>query len=572
MSAHGPPLNNSVVDDVVVGFYEIMSRFAPGCGTCSVPRRKAPGHIRHSSCPPFQPSSPSAASRPQRSGSAVTVLPAHLDKCCNLTRGGGSCETVAPLSPRSAMTPYGPAPPGGSNLRTCGSRCEAPPTLSTPYGPVPPGSEPNKQRAASADDRWRSSNAAADLVDQHLQHFLNRHPTLAERHRVLRKARGVYLVDGREIAIELDYSAELAGGQGCLMVQDGPMRQPFRDYVERKDGSAVYNTKNLKWSNLEGTSKDTRMTFRDTDDRYSRLDAMKVAKEQAYFREKAAEYAKAGHSVPTDLWQKYEKTMEIKLGRQRGSNSCHKGKSSAAGQQPSQQRSARNHQSPGDVDATPPPKTLKETRSSSTGPKSSEANIFSTGPKPTEVSLFKGFGALPQAPEQNLFGPLQPLSESSLFGTLPPATGFREMKQPPEQKNLFGTSPHTSEPKLFGTMPQPSEQKNLFGVLPVVLPLASEKNLFGALPHAAFSESERSMFSTMKQPTDQNHVFGALPQAPEQSLSRHCGTLPQHSEQNKFGSLPQAPTSNLFGNVPNFMEEAKARMSSWPQPAFLGGA
>merc|ERR1719436_1622178 len=46
---------------------------------------------------------------------------------------------------------------------------------------------------------------------------------------------------------------------------------------------------------------------------YSRLEAMKVAKEQALVREKAANYVKDGREVPQDLMMKYKKTIQQKL-------------------------------------------------------------------------------------------------------------------------------------------------------------------------------------------------------------------------------------------------------------------
>jgi len=65
------------------------------------------------------------------------------------------------------------------------------------------------------------------------------------------------------------------------------------------------------------------MTFDDKNKAYTRLEAMKVAKEQAIIREKAAEYAQRGVTPPIDLRQQYEKTLARKLhpgGKQRFSN------------------------------------------------------------------------------------------------------------------------------------------------------------------------------------------------------------------------------------------------------------
>lgn len=55
------------------------------------------------------------------------------------------------------------------------------------------------------------------------------------------------------------------------------------------------------------------MTFDDVHKNYTRLEAMKVAKEQASIREKAADYTREGRQVPEDLVKKYNKTLRQKL-------------------------------------------------------------------------------------------------------------------------------------------------------------------------------------------------------------------------------------------------------------------
>jgi hypothetical protein len=89
--------------------------------------------------------------------------------------------------------------------------------------------------------------------------------------------------------------------------------------MEQRENNAEYSPAGLKCSNLDMLPRETRMTFQDVGDGYSRLDAMKVAKEQAQIREKAAEYCHAGQDVPAHLWQKYEKAMDVKLGQRWGS-------------------------------------------------------------------------------------------------------------------------------------------------------------------------------------------------------------------------------------------------------------
>merc|ERR1719324_1542404 len=81
------------------------------------------------------------------------------------------------------------------------------------------------------------------------------------------------------------------------------------------EANAIYDTGSVaKTSTLHHVPKDKRMTFDDKDERYSRLEAMKVAKEQALIREKAANLAKQGKPVPdTALLQKYSKTLKQRL-------------------------------------------------------------------------------------------------------------------------------------------------------------------------------------------------------------------------------------------------------------------
>lgn len=148
--------------------------------------------------------------------------------------------------------------------------------------------------------------AAADLINTHVEKYLVAHPEF--RDSVLRKGEGEYIIDGREVKVGFCR-------QGFLVVHDGPLRQPFTDYVEKKEATAVYHQKGLKTSNLSNLAQANRISFGDEGNRYSRLDAMKVAKEQALFREKAANYVNEGQSVPADLRQKYEKALDVKLGK-----------------------------------------------------------------------------------------------------------------------------------------------------------------------------------------------------------------------------------------------------------------
>jgi len=137
------------------------------------------------------------------------------------------------------------------------------------------------------------------------------HPAVLAKHNIMRVSRsrpGEYDVDGRAVKIVYDAPRDQ------LMVIDGPMQQPIGDYMKRVEGTALFSNDGLRNSALNMLPQEARVTFQDPGVGYSRLDAMKVAKEQAKFREKAADFARAGQAVPQDLIEKYEKSIDLKLG------------------------------------------------------------------------------------------------------------------------------------------------------------------------------------------------------------------------------------------------------------------
>lgn len=158
-----------------------------------------------------------------------------------------------------------------------------------------------------------------DLLDQHVGYYLRHNEEVAKTRTVSRKRPGVYDIDGREVRVEWQYAAD-PGGQGCLVVVDGPLRQPFADYMVHSEKNAEYDIQGIgAGSALHSIPKEKRLSFRDQHKMYSRLEAMKVAKEQALTREKAADYIKEGRDVPRELLSKYKKTIQQKLdpGRRR---------------------------------------------------------------------------------------------------------------------------------------------------------------------------------------------------------------------------------------------------------------
>lgn len=166
-----------------------------------------------------------------------------------------------------------------------------------------------------------------DRVHQTVQQYLRRHPEVQRDNRVQRAGdagEGEYIIDGR--SVKVGFCRE-----GFLVVHDGPLRQPFDDYVARNETTAIYHEGGLKTTTVNTLPMATRISFGDEGNRYTRLDAMKVAKEQANFREKAAGYAAEGQAVPDDLMRKYEKAIDVKLGTRRRTEAAWAAGQAAAG-------------------------------------------------------------------------------------------------------------------------------------------------------------------------------------------------------------------------------------------------
>jgi len=157
-----------------------------------------------------------------------------------------------------------------------------------------------------------------DLLDQHVAYFLKHHPEICQLRRLERKAPGHYDIDGRDVQVEWQYGV-LPGEQGFLIALDGPLRQPFSEYMMMTDVNAEYDHESLGLkASLQSIPRERRLTFGEDQVGYSRLDAMKLAKEQANFREQAATYVQQGREIPDDLLKKYEKKIEVKLGARPG--------------------------------------------------------------------------------------------------------------------------------------------------------------------------------------------------------------------------------------------------------------
>jgi len=154
-----------------------------------------------------------------------------------------------------------------------------------------------------------------DVLDQHVVYYLKQHPEFYKKHTISRIRPGVYNLDGREISVDWDYG-QYPGDKGFLIAVDGPLRQPFTDYLHGTEDGVAYDNSRLRRSSLEQVPHAQRLSFGESKNCYSRLEAMKIAKEQALVREQAAEYAKDGERVPqSQLMERYKKTIDQKLGK-----------------------------------------------------------------------------------------------------------------------------------------------------------------------------------------------------------------------------------------------------------------
>jgi len=177
------------------------------------------------------------------------------------------------------------------------------------------------------------TTSVQDYIHYHVTFLLQQHRDLSQRHAIERRSMGCYLIDGTEVTLEWQ--------SGSLVVVDGPLRQPFLDYLMQSEANAEYDTSSIaKTSALHHVPKERRMTFDDTHKQYSRLEAMRVAKEQASIREKAADYVRDGKQVPDELVRKYNKALRSKLRTGRVSNG------DASPEKPAQQEEASTPSTP----------------------------------------------------------------------------------------------------------------------------------------------------------------------------------------------------------------------------------
>jgi len=152
-----------------------------------------------------------------------------------------------------------------------------------------------------------------DPIDVAIAEYFRLNPQAYSKSRgFARRTPGRYILHGREITVDFHQ-------QGYLVVIDGPLKQPLDDYLMNEEATAEYSGSVFQVKNaLLSSPQDKRMTFHDTGAGYSRIEAMKVAKEQANTREKAAFLTKQGQlpgcQSQGKLVAKYEKSLDRYLG------------------------------------------------------------------------------------------------------------------------------------------------------------------------------------------------------------------------------------------------------------------
>jgi len=125
-----------------------------------------------------------------------------------------------------------------------------------------------------------------DKLDKHVAYCIRHHPSDSV---VVRLDHGKYEINRREVAMR--WIDGRNGKRGHVQVIDGPMRQPLTDYLEGKEETAVYE-KEVTAAIGQVEERD-RLSFGDeAHQNYTRLEAMRVAKEQAKLRESAAKIIK----------------------------------------------------------------------------------------------------------------------------------------------------------------------------------------------------------------------------------------------------------------------------------------
>merc|ERR1719265_272208 len=111
---------------------------------------------------------------------------------------------------------------------------------------------------------------------------------------------GIYIMNQREVRVEWMHGT--GDEKGYLVVVDGPLRQPFSRYIEGSEEDAEYTENGLLQSSLLQLPLEQRLSFPEQGKVSNRLEAMKIAKQQAAMRERAAQQSNGLSSSPLMRW------------------------------------------------------------------------------------------------------------------------------------------------------------------------------------------------------------------------------------------------------------------------------
>jgi len=147
-----------------------------------------------------------------------------------------------------------------------------------------------------------------DMLDKHVAYYFRNNPEVWQNTTFERLEHGKYLINRRNVIVEW-FFAELDTDEGYLVVRDGPLVQPFCNYVNGSAENEKYESRDgMENSRISQVPRERRISFSDKDMIYTRLEAMRVAKEQAKIRDQAADrFKKTGEFKNNDeLVKKYQ--------------------------------------------------------------------------------------------------------------------------------------------------------------------------------------------------------------------------------------------------------------------------
>lgn len=148
----------------------------------------------------------------------------------------------------------------------------------------------------------------SDLLDMHVAHYFKTNPDVWEKTTCEKQQNSKYLINCRNVVVEW-FFAETDSDNGYLIVRDGPLIQPFCNYVDGSADNEKYEIREgMERPRISQIPKEGRISFSDKDMVYTRLEAMRVAKEQAKIRDQAADrFKKTGDFVNNDEYvRKYQ--------------------------------------------------------------------------------------------------------------------------------------------------------------------------------------------------------------------------------------------------------------------------